>query len=425
LKPQAKEEAMLTRRRFLSHAAKGSSLLALNSMFMGSGAFATEEAAESHRLLILDNGRKRWPAEQHQLLLVDVESGKIVARQEIGSNTSLTVSPKGDLVAAIYNRWHERILPPTHLDFCRGSDLKRLESGLLPAITRMNYKLGAASDSWLSPEGQALIVQGPEYRGTNAHMATTVLNCVKRELDKARFFKLSEKPVRIPRAHGVDIVSVADWPRVHVWNRNLSLLYGVDFSTGEILSKLLISDDPALEKTDPAELEKIDADRLLRLKHHGWMLATGGRFACYVPMSWAPPGRVRKIDLSADPPKVVRTWKEPQPDLAAGIVAVSEKAGRIFVLEHEPPRAGRPMPSNHVKVLSADDLTVKQEIKLLLEDCNGLASSRDGKYLYAWHTEAAKVAVMDTATGRQVKVLENLAKNPDIVIALSQGKVEK
>ena len=83
------------------------------------------------------------------------------------------------------------------------------------------------------------------------------------------------------------------------------------------------------------------------------------------------------------------------------------------------------MPSNHVKVLSADDLTVKQEIKLLLEDCNGLASSRDGKYLYAWHTEAAKVAVMDTATGRQVKVLENLAKNPDIVIALSQGKVEK
>jgi hypothetical protein len=389
-------------------------------MFMGSGAFATEEAAESHRLLILDNGRKRLPEEQHQLLLVEVESGKVVARQEIGRNTSLAVSPKGDVVAAIYNRWDERVLPPTHLDFFRGSDLKRLDSGLLPAIPRMTYQLGAASDSWLSPDGQALIVQGPEGHGPNAHMATTVLNCVKRELDKVGFFKLSEKPVRIPRAYGVDVVSTADWPRVHVWNCNLNLLKVVDFSNGKTLSTLLISDDPALKKTEPAELEKIDADRLLRLKHRGWMLATGGGFAYYVPMSWAPPGRVRKIDLSANPPKVVRTWKERQPDLGAGIVAVSEKAGRIFELEHDPPRQGRAMPSNHVKVLNADDLTVKQQIKLSLEDCDGLATSRDGKYLYAWHTEGAKVAVIDCVTGREIKVMENVGKAPYIVIPLAE-----
>jgi hypothetical protein len=416
---------MLTRRQFLGYTAKSSCIVAL-----GAAVLAADDAADkvsgSHRLLILDNGRKRRPESDHQLLLVDVESGKVVARQEIGSNTSLAVSPKGDVVAAVYNRWkQEGALAPAHLDFFRSSDLKRLESGLLPAIPRMGYQLGAASDSWLSPDGQALIVQGPEYHGENAHMATTVLNCVKRELDKVGFFKLSEQPVRIPRAHGVDVVSVADWPRVHVWNRNLSLLKVVDFGNGKIVSRLLVSDDPALEKTDPAELEKVDFDQLRRLKHIGWMLHTRGRYTYYGPMSWAPPGHVRKIDLSANPPKVVRTWKERQPDLETGIVAVSEKDGRIFVLKRELPREGRPMPSERFKVLSADDLTPKQDFKLSLVDCNELAISRDGKYVYALDSEAAKVAVIDSATGREVKVLENLGNHPYIMIALAEGKAEK
>jgi hypothetical protein len=416
---------MLTRRQFLRHTAKSSCIVAFGAAVLAADD-AADKVAGSHRLLILDNGRKRRPESDHQLLLVDVESGKVVARQEIGSNTSLAVSPKGDVVAAVYNRWkQEGALAPAHLDFFRSSDLKRLESGLLPAIPRMGYQLGAASDSWLSPDGQALIVQGPEYHGENAHMGTTVLNCVKRELDKVGFFKLSEQPVRIPRAHGVDVVSVADWPRVHVWNRNLSLLKVVDFRNGKIVSRLLVSDDPALEKTDPAELEKVDFDQLRRLKHIGWMLHTGGRYTYYVPVSWAPPGRVRKIDLSANPPKIVRTWKERQPDLETGIVAVSEKDGRIFVLKRELPREGRPMRSERFKVLSADDLTPKQDFKLSLVDCNKLAISRDGKYVYALDSEAAKVAVIDSATGREVKVLENLSNHPYIMIALAEGKAEK
>src|SRR5262249_22017486 len=151
------------------------------------------------------------------------------------------------------------------------------------------------------------------------------------------FYKPSETPVRIPRAHVVDVVSVVDWPRVHVWNRNLSLLKVVDFSNGKVLSRLLVSDGPTLAKIDSAALERVDEGQLLRLKHNGWMLATGARYAYYVPMSWAPPGRVRKIDLAANPPKIVRTWKEDrQPEFGDGSVAVSEKASRIFVLKHEP-----------------------------------------------------------------------------------------
>jgi hypothetical protein len=67
----------------------------------------------------------------------------------------------------------------------------------------MSYQLGAASDSWLSPDGQELVIQGPEYNGQAAHMATTVLNCVKGGRKANGYFELSGKPVRMPRARRV------------------------------------------------------------------------------------------------------------------------------------------------------------------------------------------------------------------------------
>jgi len=91
---------MLTRRQFLRHTAKSSCIVAFGAAVLAADD-AADKVAGSHRLLILDNGRKRRPESDHQLLLVDVESGKVVARQEIGSNTSLAVSPKGDVVAAV------------------------------------------------------------------------------------------------------------------------------------------------------------------------------------------------------------------------------------------------------------------------------------------------------------------------------------
>src|SRR5262245_35337486 len=180
------ENTMLTRRQLLCRTLKGSSLVALGRVTLRTNAFAFDNPDKSHRLLILDIGREnplvRPGSDHHHLLLVDIESGKILARQKIGTHSSLAVSPKADVVAAIYNNQITAAdSADEHLEFFQASDLKRLESGLLPRLLpRMGYQLGAASDSWLSPDGQELLIQGPEYNGQAAHMATSVLNCVKR-----------------------------------------------------------------------------------------------------------------------------------------------------------------------------------------------------------------------------------------------------
>jgi hypothetical protein len=229
------------------------------------------------------------------------------------------------------------------------------------------------------------------------------------------------------RAHGVCVVRVADWPHVHVWNSRLGLLKVVDTRSGKILSRLLVTDDPQIEKIDPAALEKADSEQLLRLRSLGYLVVSeGGRYAYYLPQQLVggrgeprQPGFVRRIDLATDPPKIIRTSKERQPDLAAGTATVSETVGRVFVLKDEPPRDFRHVPSNRIKVLSTDDLTLKHEIKPSLTDCNGLKTSRDGKYLYALDPEAGQMAVIDCATGREVKVLENLGKYPHVMITLA------
>ena len=79
-------------------------------------------------------------------------------------------------------------------------------------------------------------------------------------------------------------------------------------------------------------------------------------------------------------------------------------------------------PSQWVKVFNTSDLKFQRKVELPLTDCHGLESSRDGKYLYAMDSEKAKLAIIETASGRTVKVLEFPAKYPLLMFALPEQK---
>jgi RNA polymerase sigma factor (sigma-70 family) len=389
---------------------------------------APAAAAARHRVLVLDIMQNQ-AGPDHRLLVVEVESGKVLpARLNIGYNNSIALSPKGDVLAVLGQYSTEgRLRRENQLEFYRARDMKPLEHGLLPAsIPRLTYQLGAAADSRLSPDGQELIVQGPDpaFRG-NADLATTWLTCVKREVDNGGYFQECRKTVKVPRCYGIDFVGVADWPRVHIFNRTLGLLEVVDFDSDRILSRLPLGDDPALEKVDPAELEKAGIPLTMRLRGRGGVIADGGRYAYYVP--WQPwdkeePGFLKKIDLAADPPKVVRKGAEPEKDLHPGPEVVVEAAGALFVVQHKPPRDNIPQPSRRVRIYSTAELKPQREIELSLDDCQALEVSRDGKYVYALDRDRAKLAVLDVATGREVKVLDQVGKYPYILIALPEAE---
>jgi hypothetical protein len=252
-------------------------------------------------------------------------------------------------------------------------------------------------------------------------LAQAVLNVVKREVDSDGFFKHSRQTVRVPRSYGVQLLRVADWPRVQLWNSYLGLLEVADLDRGQIVSRLFLTDDlPAEASRNAAELEKADARRMMRLRHRGQVIA-GGRYAYYVPTRYSPrepPGLMKKIDLTANPPRVVLRSKDRPPALWAA--AVSESAGALFVLKDERARDGRQLPARRVMVFSTKDLTLQRAFDLPLKDGSRLTASRDGKYLYALDPDKAKLVVIDAVSGRPVKILSQVGKYPYLLIAMPE-----
>jgi hypothetical protein len=376
-------------------------------------------SAAGHRLLLLDIGRYpngRPGSDHHRLLLLDTESGQVAATAVLGINTNLALSPQGEIVAAVsWSRGPAADSGGTRLTFYRTKDLSLLESGRFPdSVPRRKYQLGAAADCALAPEGQTLLLCGSEGTG-NIDLITAVLNTVDRKRNPRGSFEPGERAVRIPRCRGVDFVSVANWPRVHVLNQTVTLLEVVDFRTGDILSRLPLGDDPALNGLDPASLERADFKMILRLRHNGAVLPGGGRYAYYIPRG---SGFLKKIDLLANPPQVVRKSEKREAGLNFVIAAASEAAGRLFVLEYKSNDRLTHEPSRTVKVFRTTDFTLQRPIELPVTDCQNLQVSREGKYLYALDAEAAKLAVVDAASGREVKVWKTSCTYPLLMIAL-------
>jgi hypothetical protein len=382
-------------------------------------------ADDNHRLLVLDIGRAGPGPDYYRLLLVDVEVGKILAQAELGYNPDIALSPKGDEVAVPSGYRVAGRAEGDSLEFFRVTDLTRLERGRLPAA-RTVYKDRAPGSPacQLSPDGKALIVQRVQDFGQDRHQV--LLSCVQRELDSDKAFKLSPKLVTVPPFRHLDFLRVADWPKVHIWNGGF--LDVVDFSSGKIASRLLLNDDPSLQGIDPEELEKPSPDQRKSLwSHSGWVVTDSGKYAYYISHHYADddkPGSLRKIDLSADPPKVIRETKI-NPQQGLGITGVSEAAGIFYGIDYKPPSQGRHVPTRRVKIYDKETAKLLKEIDLSLTDCQRLVASRDGKYLFALNPDEAKLAVIDIASRKEIKVLDHLGKYPWMMVALPETKPEK
>jgi hypothetical protein len=392
--------------------------------------------AETHRVIVLDLGPQKLRSDNHRLLVFEIESNKVLAEVQLGRGTSIAVSPAGDLVAALsVHRTGDQF--EQRLNIYGIADLKLVKSGLVSTeIPRFVYQQGAAADICVSPDGEEIVIQGAERGFGNADLATTLLNCLKLELDSEGFYKRSRKTVAIPRCHGVDFLRVADWPMVHIWNGRTGLLTVVDFDTGEIRNRLALGDDPELAKLDPLQREAADDLTMMRLRGAGFVATEAGQHGYYVPRQSGDnghparyrkgPGFLRKIDLAALPPQVVHQGEQREDDLRPGPTAVSEAAGALFVLELERPGPNRLVASRRMKVFSTSDLKLQREIELPFEpttDQVRLKASCDGKYLYAVDPWQPRLAVIEIATGLQLKEIDAAVGNyPHILIPLPEGK---
>jgi hypothetical protein len=392
--------------------------------------FGAGKEPDVHRILVLDAMRKDKIADNCEILLMEVESGKILSRKEIGFNPDICLSQKGDTLAILTNFNVGGIgQPETRLEFVRTTDLSLLEQGLVRVDRGATMRGPTRPDSALSPNADEVIVpwlgsartdEKPLKRPYNS----TLLSRVKRELDKDGFFKVVQPKVVVPRGQGLVFLRLADWPRILLWDQALAVIQQIDLTTGAIDNTLRLGAFPPLDLVDPKELEKPIGNLDFRLGSQGTVCGEpSGRYAYYIPRVHGEPdlkpGRLMKIDLAVSPPKVIREGKEPQPDLY-GISAISEPGHAIFALKYKTPPGKSYQPSNELKIFSSLDLNFQDEIKISLRNVDSLRASWDGRYMYALDPDEAKLSVISIATGKEIKVLDNIGKVPTMVLALPE-----
>jgi hypothetical protein len=238
-------------------------------------------------------------------------------------------------------------------------------------------------------------------------------------------FEIVGQPFKVPRAGNIVFLRTAEWPRITVWNHLLGAIEVLDLDANSILTRVPLGDDPVLATFDPRHLEKPNiGDLIHRLGYRANVVTSDGKHAYYVPQHSSqdstrrPFGYLRKIDLTADPPKVIRITDQRQPNLRARVATVSESAGALFVAEDKRgPDGSAIAPSPRVKTFHTLTLAPAADIVTSLTDCDCLAASHDGKYLYALDFSGG-MSVVDISSGKEVKVLRDVGNHPALVFAL-------
>ncbi len=273
------------------------------------GAVGSGLAAQNHRVLIVDVLTEQGGTTS-RLVVLEVESGKIIAEAETGEGPDIGISAQNDLVAvATFNRVGGRYLANDRMDIFASSDLRHLQKGVLPFGARIGFQRYAPLPTLaFSPDGKEIIVQRMEsFLSDEKPFRWQVNNglwgFVKRELDQEGTFKQSRPDVKVPRCRHADFLKVSDWPRVYIWNPNLAVVEGVDVNTGKILNRLPLDydDDNALRVIAPEFLEKPAIGELyMHLGANGLVIPGGATYAYYIPRPTRnpeiQPGFIQKIE---------------------------------------------------------------------------------------------------------------------------------
>ncbi|MBW8884436.1 MAG: hypothetical protein JF612_06570 [Planctomycetia bacterium] len=372
-------------------------------------AIGSSAGAESHHVLVLDAGQHRG-ADNHRLMLLEMESGKVLANVELGSPTNLGLSNDGSMVGVLttVGSGAER---ETRLNFYRAGDLSLVQSGKFPkGIWPGNRQSGVATNLRFSPDCKEITFCGLATHG-NVDFAVAAIVRLTRELDDQGAYRWVTAAT-IELCRGVDFVSVAKWPQVVVLNQTLSELLTIDLDRGNTIHRLIVA--------EPGPYS------LMPMRLRGVCLSDDGQTAYFLPRKT---GLLKKIELRGDPRVTIARGPD-ESNVRDSIAVVSERAERLFVLDDRRNPAGAYQPARSLKAFGTGDLRFQCEIEVPLADCHWLAASRDGKYLYAAGPLAgppfdelsitqSRLAVIDASSGREVKILE-AGQRPAVVFPVAE-----
>jgi hypothetical protein len=322
--------------------------------------------------------------------LLEIESGKVLAKIDVGATAEISLSPRGDLVAVLGGYSVGGVSQPRpRLELYRTANLSLARRGYLP-IGRAVYKKAPNTARMLFPVDDEVIVQR-----NDGHDA--VLSRVRVEPDQEGVFQLVGHPIRLPGAEAANFLRI-DWPRVTVFGLE-GAVHVLDFDQGK-------------------QISKVDVEpRAMSI--WGRMISDDGKFGYYIPQSSGsrPAGQLQRMDLTADPPKSIRSSEQFESGLRARVSAVSETSGALLIAEQKWVGGGH-FPSPCIKFFHALTLSHARDVNVSLSDCDSISTSTDGKYAYVVDYQRGGLSVVEISSGQEVKVLNDVGKHPAFVVAL-------
>jgi hypothetical protein len=349
-----------------------------------------------------DDRRSSDPCE---IRLIEIETARVLAQVEVGDTADAVLSPRGDVLTVVSQHSVAGTAEPRkRLELYQTSDLSLVKRGYVPVPSNIYQRVPHTVRAQYSPDATEIVVQQMV-----AHDA--VLTRVSLELNEEGAYQIVGQPLKIVGARGVTFLRT-DWPQLTVWGHVDGLIHVLDLDKSSQVSQVTL--DPLADV--PAELP--------RRHGTGQVVTSDGKYGYYVPQQYGRPsaarhvGHLERIDLRATPPKVIDFSEQPQPNLRAQVATVSETAGILVVAEQKYSATGPFLaPSSHLKFFHTRPLTPAREIDVSLSNCDSLATSRDGKYLYAVDF-AGGMSVVEISTGKEIQTLQDVGAHPGLVLPL-------
>ncbi len=380
-----------------------------------------------HRLLVLD--RPSPPIGPQidappQLKILDMDHGKTLFRADVGRTPDFALSQDSHLIAVVSSMTvaGSRELMP-RLAIFSSKDLSKIAEGDLPFKDRWGYGLAA---DWpvlcFSSDNRAVVIpRGEPHMVGQAPRQLAQYDCHWTPVEwqagdgtpLPAFRQSSQWKVPFTTSARSPILSSRFWPQVDLTNRGYGTIQTIDFSSGKIVNRLLVTDNPAARTLDPELMEKKGPPDVEMLYSGVCTPTPTGRSAYFIPEPRIP-GWIKRIDLTQRPPAIVAASQVVHGDLDSFRAAASDEArvlcvarGRLLGLGE----VGLPDP-RHVKIFNSVTLDLIRVIELDMTFSYMLISC-DGTQLYlVGHEPPSIIEVMDTKTGKILNTFRDLVKWP-------------
>ncbi len=389
---------MLTKRLSISLALVCISILVLLSC-AASTMQPTEAPFQGHKAILVDRAPNNdfWDY-PNRVLLIDMDTGDLLAERSVAKNPALAISADGELIAAMSHfsdgiRWERSY----RLQIFDSRNLKLIDEAYVPSDHLKSMRICDLGVIAFGDNNRCVVV--PRYiAGSYGGPAKwTAFDLKAKGANMEGFYPVSTKwkecvggtVARWP------ILGTSHWPLFDIYFAGLEEVHTFNFATGGNEKFSLLNEQEG--GSDSCSDQQVSATPGLAFADRE------GRECFYVPKD-GKPGRIKRINLSRRPLAFEKISSSTIASVNPSIHAICETRKRLFVATYVPPRSEKN--TTEIRVFDSETLNELEPIDAGMP-FSILDTSEDGSHLYV--VGQSEIRVFDLARNELIRSITKVA----------------